>query len=80
VARVPMDSLGKLLLVVGVGIALLGLLFMLGGRIPFLGNLPGDVSFERGNARFYVPIATSIVVSIVLTIVLNVAFRLFGRS
>ena len=72
----PLDSVGKLLLVVGVVIAVVGVLFMLGARIPWLGNLPGDISYERGNTRFYFPIVTSIVVSILLTIV----FRLFGRS
>ena len=76
----PLDSFGKMLLVVGVLIAVVGVVFMLGGRIPWLGNLPGDVAIERGNSRFYFPIVTSIVVSILLTIVLNVAFRLFGRS
>jgi len=78
--RVPLDSFGKVLLVVGVLIAVLGVLFMLGGRIPWLGSLPGDLSYERGNTRFYFPIVTSIVVSILLTVVLNVVFRLFGRS
>ncbi len=76
----PLDSFGKTLLVLGLVVAGVGLLFMLGGRIPFLGSLPGDVSFERGNTRFYFPIVTSIVLSIVVTIVLNVAFRLFSRS
>ena len=76
----PLDSFGKTLLVVGILIAVVGVLFMLGGRIPWLGSLPGDVSFERGGTRFYFPIVTSIVVSILLTVVLNVVFRLFGRS
>ena len=76
----PLDGFGKLLLILGLAIASVGLLVMLGGRIPFLGSLPGDLSYERGNVRFYFPIVTSIVLSIVVTIVLNVVFRLFGRS
>ena len=80
VRRVPLDSFGRLLLVVGVLIAIVGVVFMLGGRIPWLGSLPGDLSYERGNTRFYFPIVTSIVVSIVLTVLLNLVFRLFGRS
>ena len=76
----PLDSFGKVLLVVGVLIAIVGVLLMLGARIPWLGSLPGDISYERGNTRFYFPIVTSIVVSILLTVVLNVVFRLFGRS
>lgn len=75
----PLDGLGRVLLVIGLLVAGLGLLFVFGARIPFLGQLPGDLSFERGNARFYVPLATGLVLSIVLTIVLNVVLRLFSR-
>jgi hypothetical protein len=75
----PFDSLGKMLLVLGLVIAVVGVVIMFAGRIPFLGSLPGDLSFERGGVKVYLPIATSIVISIVLTIVLNLAFGIFGR-
>ena len=77
---VPLDNLGRMLLVLGVMMAALGLLLMLGGRIPFLGQLPGDFQYERDNVRVYLPIATSILLSVVLTIVLNVIFGLFNRN
>ena len=76
----PLDTLGRMLLVVGLLIAGLGLLLVLGGRLPFLGQLPGDLSFERGNARFYFPLATGLLLSIIVTVVLNVVLRLFNRS
>ena len=41
-------------------------------RSRMLGRLPGDISIERGNFRFYAPIATSLLLSVLLTIVLNV--------
>lgn len=75
----PFDSLGKLLLVVGVVIAVVGVGIMLAGRVPFLGNLPGDISFERDGTRFSFPIVTSIVVSIVLTVVLNLVLGALNR-
>jgi hypothetical protein len=59
--------MGKALLWVGLGIAALGLLVMLG--VP-LGRLPGDFYVRRGNFSFYFPLTTSIVVSILLTLVL----------
>jgi Protein of unknown function (DUF2905) len=59
---------GKLLVVVGLLIAFVGLLVMLG--VP-IGRLPGDVSFRRGNTTFYFPIVTSIVVSVLLTLLLT---------
>jgi hypothetical protein len=75
----PFDSLGRMLLVVGVVIAVLGAGIMLAGRVPLLGNLPGDLSFGGDRWRVSIPIVTSIVLSIALTVVLNLVFGLFGR-
>jgi len=58
---------GKALVLLGLGIAALGLVMMLG--VP-LGRLPGDFYVRRGSLTFYFPLATSIVLSILLTIVL----------
>jgi len=57
--------MGKVLVVVGLLIALAGVLMMLG--LP-LGRLPGDIAYERGNTRFYFPLTTSILVSVVLSL------------
>ena len=59
--------MGKLLVLVGLAIAAVGLLVMLG--VPF-GRLPGDMSVRRGNFSFYFPLATSIILSILLTLLL----------
>ena len=64
--------MGKLLVFVGLGIAALGLLMMLG--LPLF-RLPGDIAVRRGNFSFYFPLATSIVLSILLTLL----FSLFRR-
>ena len=65
-------SLGRMLLVVGAVLALVGLGLILAERFPGLriGRLPGDIRVERGNFRFYFPLATSILLSIILTLVL----------
>ncbi|HEY8738923.1 MAG TPA: DUF2905 domain-containing protein [Candidatus Dormibacteraeota bacterium] len=70
-----MSELGKLLVFVGGLIVVLGLVFIVGGRIPFLGRLPGDFSFSRGNTHIYFPLATSVILSVILTLVLNLFFR-----
>jgi DUF2905 family protein len=57
--------MGKLLVVVGILIALVGVLIMLG--VP-IGRLPGDYSFKRGNVTFYFPLMTSILLSVLLTL------------
>lgn len=64
--------MGKLLLVVGLVIAGIGLLMMAG--IPF-GRLPGDIVIRRGSGTFYFPLATSILLSIILTLLLAVLRR-----
>ena len=61
----------------GLGLALLGGLVVLLGRVVDLGNLPGDLLYEGDNVRVYVPIATMIVLSVVLTLLLNLVLRLF---
>jgi Protein of unknown function (DUF2905) len=59
--------MGKALVLLGLGIAALGLVIMLG--VP-LGRLPGDFFVRRGSFSFYLPLTTSIVLSILLTLVL----------
>ena len=54
-------------MLIGLGIAGLGLIMMLG--VPF-GRLPGDIVVRRGNFSFYFPLATSIVLSIILTLLI----------
>ena len=60
--------MGRLLVLLGLGIAALGVLVMVG--VPF-GRLPGDFMVRRGPVSFYFPVATSILVSIILTLILS---------
>ena len=68
----PMEGLGKILLIVGGIIVVLGLLFLFGQHIPFFGKLPGDIFIKKDNWSFYLPIVTFLVVSIIITIIINV--------
>jgi hypothetical protein len=74
-----MSDVGRLLVIAGIGLLVVGAIVLLVDRLPGLplGRLPGDFSWERGNGRIYVPLATMVIVSIILTIVLNVILRLF---
>jgi DUF2905 family protein len=73
------SDVGKLLLLIGGGIVLLGLFMLVAGRIPFLGRLPGDIFVRRGSGTFYFPVVTCLIVSVVLTIVVNVVLFLIRR-
>ncbi len=71
-----MTDFGRLLIVLGLGLAVVGLLLTLLGRINLpLGRLPGDIIYRGKNTTFYFPLATSVLVSIVLSIVLYVVGR-----
>ena len=60
--------MGKLLVILGLVIAAVGMLIMMG--LP-VGRLPGDVAYRRGNFSFHFPIVTSIILSIILTLLFN---------
>ena len=66
-----MDQIGRLLLISGLVIAAIGALLL----FTPVGRLPGDFTFGSGNVRFYIPLATSIILSLVLTLVLNLLAR-----
>jgi hypothetical protein len=69
------QQIGKLILAAGVVLLVVGALFMVAGKIPWIGKLPGDITIQRKNFTFYFPLATSILISIVLTFL----FWIFGR-
>ena len=71
-------SIGRLLIVVGVGIAVVGVILILLERFPGikLGRLPGDIYIKRDGWSFYFPLMTSIILSIILSLIL----WLFGRK
>ena len=71
------SDLGRMLMIVGGLLFLVGLALTFAGRLPGFGQLPGDVAIERSNFRLYAPFGTMIVLSIVLTILLNVIARWF---
>lgn len=73
------ENLGKLLILIGVFIVILGVFLAFWSRIPFLGKLPGDIFFQKGNFRFFFPIVTCLIISAVLTIIINLIIRFFGR-
>jgi Protein of unknown function (DUF2905) len=71
-----MISIGKLLLVFGGVIFLLGLVLLLAGRLNIpLGRLPGDMLYRGKNTTFYFPLATSIVLSVLLSLVFYLISR-----
>jgi hypothetical protein len=72
---VGLGPLGKMLILLGVFIILIGVLLLIGEKIPWIGRLPGDIIIRKKNFTFYFPIVTSILISIILTLL----FMLFRK-
>ncbi len=66
----PLTALGKMLLLVGIILVLMGLAFLFADKIPGIGKLPGDIMYEGKRVRFYFPITTCIVISLIITLIL----------
>jgi hypothetical protein len=62
---------GKLMVVAGIVLVVVGLLLMLGSRVSFLGlgRLPGDIAYKGKNVTFYFPIVTCLLLSLALTLI-----------
>ena len=71
----PFGGFGKTLILLGAVLMVLGLVFVLAPKIPFLGKLPGDIHLKGKNWSFSFPVVTCIVISIVLTLLLNLFSR-----
>ena len=63
-------ELGRLLLVIGIVLVVVGGLAALGVRLPF-GRLPGDIAIEGERGGLYIPLGTMILISLVLTVLFN---------
>jgi H+/Cl- antiporter ClcA len=73
-----MQQLGKWVIVLGIILVIAGaLLYLLDGKLNWLGRLPGDIRVERENFRFYFPITTMILVSIILSAIIWLIQRFF---
>jgi len=73
------EGLGRLLLLLGLVIAVSGGLLILLDRLPFLARLPGNIHLEGRNWSCWMPLGASIFLSIVLTLLLNLVIRLLQR-
>ncbi len=67
---------GRVLIIIGLLIVIVGIVMTYAGRIPLVGRLPGDIYYKKDDFVFYFPIATSIIVSIILSII----FYFFNRN
>ena len=66
------SGIGRMLVILGVLLVIVGLGFMFADKIPYVGRLPGDIFVKREKFSFYFPLTTSIIISIILTILFSI--------
>ena len=72
-----MKSIAIFLFVTGGLLIIGGLVLLVADKVPWLGNLPGDIHFRGRNFSFHFPLMTCILLSIILTVIINIILRLF---
>ncbi len=72
----PGSELGRILIIGGAVLIAAGLMFLYGGKIGWLGHLPGDLHFRGRNFSFYFPLASSLLISLILSLL----FWIFSRK
>lgn len=70
-----MSDLSRFLIIAGLLLVVVGVALWLAPKIPWLGKLPGDFTWQRGNFTFYFPLGTCLLLSIILTLL----FSLFRK-
>ena len=65
-----MSGLGKTLIYIGILLVIIGAVFSLAGKMPWLGHLPGDITIQRERFTFYFPLTTCILISVIISLVL----------
>ncbi len=71
----PRAQMGIMLVVFGIVMVVGGLTVMFADKIPYLGRLPGDISFHGRTWSFHFPVVTCLIVSILLTVLFNLFLR-----
>lgn len=70
-----MDT-GKLLIVAGIGIVLLGMIIKFAPwLLNWFGKLPGDINIQSENSRMFIPITSMIIISLLLSLIVNLWLR-----
>ncbi len=64
-----MGDLGRILIFLGLLLVIAGVIFSFAGKIPWLGNLPGDITIQRERFTLYFPLATCLLISVIISLV-----------
>ena len=65
-----MPGFAKTLIYIGIILVVIGVIFSIAGKVPWLGRLPGDLMIEREGYTYYFPLTTCILISVIISLVL----------
>lgn len=71
----PHQSVGKLLILLGVLIVVIGAIIYLAPRFPILEKLPGNLRWQKGPVTIYFPLGICVLVSVILTLLFQILSR-----
>ena len=74
-----MQVIGKMLILFGLVVVVVGIVLAFSDKVPFLGKLPGDIHIKKENFRIYFPITTSIVLSFLISLVFWILSHIKGK-
>lgn len=66
-----MNEIGRIIIIFGIILIVIGIVLLFSSKIPFVGKLPGDILIKKDGFTFYFPLVTSIIISIIITIIIN---------
>ncbi|MFC1540753.1 DUF2905 domain-containing protein [Candidatus Margulisiibacteriota bacterium] len=69
------ESLGRLILYIGIVLVLIGGFFILMAKVPWFGRLPGDIVYRREGMTIFIPVTTMVLVSVILTLLMNIVWH-----
>ena len=70
-------ELGKILILIGFSITVIGFIIMFSTKFSFFGNLIGDIQYQNENMKIHLPFTSMIIISIILSFIINILYRLF---
>ena len=70
-------ELGKVLILIGFSITVIGFIIMFSTKFSFFGNLIGDIQYQNENMKIHLPFTSMIIISIILSFIINILYRLF---
>lgn len=65
-----MPGFAKTLIFIGILLVVIGVIFSLAGKVPWIGRLPGDLMIEREGYTYYFPLTSCILISVIISLVL----------